>query len=123
MPRVDRQPIATWIDHVLELPSDARWLLLEDGGEKSEEHDVEARSTCGVACCLANGASAPRAAASYGCANCASRRWPIAHWPSSLRKSKSSSGRQSRSRRISSLCPRWSSSPAQPDCWCGARGV
>ena len=43
----DLDSAAAWIDQLFELPSDARWLLLEAGGERSEEYDVEARLAIG----------------------------------------------------------------------------
>ena len=56
MARVQSQLAAEWIDQLLELPSDAGWLLLEHGGEDGQEQDIEARLAIG------NGAVGMRAA-------------------------------------------------------------
>jgi hypothetical protein len=47
MARADLDSAAAWIDQLLEPPSDAQWLLLEAGGEDSQEHDVEAQLAIG----------------------------------------------------------------------------
>jgi trehalose/maltose hydrolase-like predicted phosphorylase len=47
MARGDLDSAAAWIDQMFESPSDAQWLLLEAGGEDSQEHDVEARLAIG----------------------------------------------------------------------------
>jgi trehalose/maltose hydrolase-like predicted phosphorylase len=47
MLRADLHSAAAWIDQLLEPASDARWLLLEPGGQRVDEQDVEARLAIG----------------------------------------------------------------------------
>jgi trehalose/maltose hydrolase-like predicted phosphorylase len=55
-PRAEPRSGTEWIDQLLQLPSDAGWLLLEPGGENGEEQDIEAQLAIG------NGAVGMRAA-------------------------------------------------------------